>query len=237
MKIKSITDVITNSSDETFIIKTNDSIDKVNTWLSENVEGWCDLQKIDSSRNPLIFELTDSFDYLYNSKDINSIKQYHIEHVFCSVDSNPNVTKEELEIRANLCEKWLTFLTENRRLINKIYRKRKKDPWSWAYRLPKADEIYFEEITLNNGNVIYNVYPYWITYINALIPTWLYKQFVTQFSSENKLPSNWELPKDMDMNTYIGGYGFRSSNENSVPYEDMEKIAKKYPELKRFQLG
>ena len=111
------------------------------------------------------------------------------------------------------------------------------NPWCWASRLPKADEIYLEEITLSNGNVIYDVHPYWITYINELIPTWLYKQFITQFSSENKLPSNWELPKDMDMNTYIGGYGFTSSDENSIPYEDMKKIANKYPESKHFHLG
>lgn len=239
MKIKSIINVITNSSDETFIIKTNESIDEVNKWLSENVEGWCDLQKIDSNRNPLLFELTDSFDYLYNSKDINSIKEYHIEKVFCSVDSHSDVTKEELEIRANLCEKWLTFLTENRRLINKIFRKhnRLKNPWRWASRLPKADEIYLEEITLSNGNVIYDVYPYYIKYIDKLIPTWLYKKFIVQYCSENKTPSNWELPKDMDINTYIGDYGFTTTDENSISYQDMEKIVHKYTESKHWHLG
>ena len=77
MKIKSIVNVITNSSDETFIIKTKESIDEVNEWLSENVRGWYDLQRVDSVKSPIISEIVDGFDYLYDSKDINSIKKYH----------------------------------------------------------------------------------------------------------------------------------------------------------------
>ena len=239
MKIKSIVNVITNSSDETFIIKTNESIEEVNEWLSENVRGWCDLQRVDSVKSPIISEIVDGFDYLYDSKDINSIKKYHIEQVFCSVERGTyNVTKEELEIRANLCDKWLIFLAENRSLINKIARKRKKESWVYdCYRLPKVDEIYLEAITLNNGNVIYDVYPYYIKYINELIPTWLYKKFIAQYYSKNKTPSNWELPKDMDINTYIGGYGFTTTDENSISYEDMEKILHKYTESKHWHLG
>lgn len=239
MKIKSIVNVITNSSDETFIIKTNESIEEVNEWLSENVRGWCDLQRVDSVKSPIISEIVDGFDYLYDSKDINSIKKYHIEQVFCSVERGSyNVTKEEMEIRANLCDKWLIFLAENRSLINKIARKRKKESWVYdCYRLPKIDEIYLEAITLNNGNVIYDVYPYYIKYIDKLIPTRLYKQFIEQYCSENKTPSNWKLPKDMDINTYIGGYGFTTTDENSISYEDMEKIVHKYTESKHWHLG
>ena len=81
MKIKSIVNVITNSSDETFIIKTKESIEEVNEWLSENVRGWCDLQRVDSVKSPIISGIVDGFDYLYDSKDINSIKKYHIEQV------------------------------------------------------------------------------------------------------------------------------------------------------------
>ena len=239
MKIKSIVNVITNSSDETFIIKTNESIEEVNEWLSENVRGWCDLQRVDSVKSPIISEIVNGFDYLYDSKDINSIKKYHIEQVFCSVERGTyNVTKEELEIRANLCDKWLIFLAENRSLINKIARKRKKESWVYdCYRLPKIDEIYLEAITLNNGNVIYDVYPYYIKYIDKLIPTRLYKQFIEQYCSENKTPSNWKLPKDMDINTYLGGYGFTTTDENSISYEDMEKIVHKYTESKHWHLG
>lgn len=241
MKIKSIVNVITNSSDETFIIKTNESIEEVNEWLSENVRGWCDLQRVDSVKSPIISEIVDGFDYLYDSKDINSIKKYQIEQVFCSIDRNSiyeNPTKEELEIRANLCDKWLIFLAENRKLINKIARKRKKESWVFEhYRLPKVDEIYLEAIPLNNGDVIYNVQPYYITDINELIPTWLYKKFIVQYCSENKTPSNWLVPKDMDMNTYIGGYGFTTTDENSISYEDMQKIAHKYTESEHWHLG
>jgi hypothetical protein len=239
MRIKSIVNVITNSSDETFIVKTNESIEEVNEWLSENVRGWCNLQRVDSVKSPIISEIVDGFDYIYDSKDINSIKKYHIEQVFCNVERGSyNVTKEELEIRANLCDKWLIFLVENRRLINKIARKRKKESWVYdCYRLPKIDEIYLEAITLNNGNVIYDLHPYYIKYINKLIPTWLYKKFITQYCSENKTPSNWELPKDMDINTYIGGYGFTTTDENSISYEDMEKIVHKYTESKHWHLG
>lgn len=241
MKIKSIVNVITNSSDETFIIKTNESIEEVNEWLSENVRGWCDLQKVDSVKSPIISGIVDGFDYLYDSKDINSIKKYHIEQVFCSIDRglfDDNPTKEELEIRVNLCNKWLIFLVENRRLINKIARKRKKESWVFEhYRLPKVDDIYIKAIPLNNGNFIYDVYPYYIKYINELIPTWLYKKFIAQYCSENKTPSNWGLPKDMDINTYIGGYGFTTTDENSISYQDMEKIAHKYTESKHWHLG
>lgn len=239
MRIKSIVNVITNSSDETFIIKTNESIEEVNEWLSENVRGWCDLQRVDSVKSPIISEIVDGFDYLYDSKDINSIKKYHIEQVFCNVERGSyTLTKEELEIRVNLCDKWLIFLVENRRLINKIARKRKKESWVYEhYRLPKVDEIYLEAITLNNGGVIYDVYPYYIKYINELIPTWLYKKFIAQYCSENKTPSNWELPKDMDINTYIGGYGFTTTDENSISYQDMEKIMHKYTESKHWHLG
>lgn len=239
LKIKSIVNVITNSSDETFIVKTKESIDEVNEWLSENVRGWRDLQRVDSVKSPIISEIVDGFDYLYDSKDINSIKKYHIEQVFCSVERGTyNVTKEELEIRANLCDKWLIFLAENRNLINKIARKRKKESWVYdCYRLPKIDEIYLEAITLNNGNVIYDVYPYYIKYIDKLIPTRLYKQFIEQYCSENKTPSNWKLPKDMDINTYLGGYGFTTTDENSISYEDMQKILHKYTESKHWHLG
>lgn len=239
MKIKSIVNVITNSSDETFIIKTNESIEEVNEWLSENVRGWCNLQRVDSVKSPIISEIVDGFDYLYDSKDINSIKKYHIEQVFCNVERGSyNVTKEELEIRAILCSKWLIFLRENRRLINKIARKRKKESWVFEYyRLPKVDDIYIGKHDLRNGNVIYDVYPYYIKYINELIPTWLYKKFIAQYCSENKTPSNWELPKDMDINTYIGGYGFTTTDENSISYQDMEKIMHKYAESKHWHLG
>lgn len=241
MKIKSIVNVITNSSDETFIVKTKESIDEVNEWLSENIRGWCDLQRVDSVKSPIISGIVDGFDYLYDSKDINSIKKYHIEQVFCSIgnalyDDNP--TKEELEIRVNLCKKWLIFLIENRKLINKIARKRKKESWVFEhYRLPKVDDIYIGKHDLRNGNAIYNVYPYYITYINELIPTWLYKKFIAQYCSENKTPSNWEIPKDMDINTYIGGYGFTTTDENSISYEDMEKIVHKYAESNHWHLG
>lgn len=239
MKIKSIVNVITNSSDETFIVKTNESIDEVNKWLSENVKGWRDLQRVDSVNSPIISGIVNGFDYLYDSKDINSIKKYHIEQVFCSVeDGLYNGTKEELEIRANLCDKWLNFLVENRSLINKIARKRKKESWVFEhYRLPKVDDIYLKRHVLRNGNVIYDVYPYYIKYINELIPTWLYKKFIAQYCSENKTPSNWELPKDMDIKTYLGGYGFTTTDENSISYEDMEKIKNKYTESEHWHLG
>lgn len=237
MKIKSIVNVITNSSDETFIIKTNESIEEVNEWLSENVRGWCDLQRVDSAKSPIISGIVDGFDYLYDSKDINSIKKYHIEQVFCNI-YRALYDGDESEIRVNLCYKWLIFLAENRKLINKIARKRKKESWVFEhYRLPKVNEIYIKEIPLNNGGIFYDVQPYYITYINELIPIWLYKKFITQYCSENKTPSNWELPKDMDINTYIGGYGFTTTDENSISYQDMEKIMHKYTESKHWHLG
>ena len=211
MKIKSIVNVITNSSDETFIIKTNESIEEINEWLSENVRGWCDLQRVDSVKSPIISEIVDGFDYLYDSKDINSIKKYHIEQVFCSVERGTyNVTKEELEIRANLCDKWLIFLAENRSLINKIARKRKKESWVYdCYRLPKIDEIYLEAITLNNGNVIYDVYPYYIKYIDKLIPIYISHLF----------DSDWLLWIYEENNSY----SFKTISQNQITEKVWEK--------------
>ena len=165
MKIKSITDVITNSSTEVYLIKTSESEDQLSDWLGINVQGWAGLHKIESSSDPDLKELID-YEYLYDSKSKKSMMEYHLKEVFCKTDLSLGIA-------------WVKFIRNHRYRINKYCKI--TNPWVKPPVLWPGNKLYIKKRTYGDNHVEYIV-PDCITddyYFR--IPYGLYKNFVKQY--------------------------------------------------------
>ena len=91
MKIKSKNNVITNSSDEVFLLRTTESLEEVKDWLKKNIK-WYNNSENESYpfTEPIILEKGDwimdwlvNWHDLWDSHDLDSVEDYKIKHCLC----------------------------------------------------------------------------------------------------------------------------------------------------------
>ena len=60
------------------------------------------------------------------------------------------------------------------------------------------------------------------------------KWFEKEYS--DRIPKWWNIPEHLDLQYWKGKIGFCTSEENSIPWEDMEKICEKF-DGEHFHMG
>lgn len=243
MKIKSITTVITNSSDEVFLLITNQSVEEVSKWFSENITGCDKPYKATNIKDSNLQTLVE-WDYLFDPNDEESIYHYRMSYalrkVYKFIDWHPFKTrkyerkpwatkKDYVENSTELITAWVKFLNFNAVRINTEY-KENNPGVSWLPIPPGGFKLNYV-----NHRLIPDRYSNSIDTVNYYdLPFHFYKEFVDSY--KGPFPKSWKLPDHLNVNTYMNSIVVCSEYENSIPYEDMEKIEDTF-QCHRFHLG
>lgn len=219
MRIRSKIDVITNSSTEVFTLETNKTLSEVSNWLHQNTKGFCE-PEIMTLENPdgVLQELID-FGYIVNPDDPKSMSGYLMGQILRTSYYDEHYNEVEIEHSIPLLKAWLEHLWLNHEELNKFLRK-KYEPDHWKVR----NGTCWEEITDHDmfikralrGSIDYELedpesYP--PGFIDAFLNSW-----------SGPLPETLKLPDYKNAKYWIGKIGFSGDSDNSIPYEDFDKI-------------
>jgi len=210
MKVKSITNVITNSSDETYLVITSATLADVNNWLAENIRGVEPACLVKSS-----IDLGNWLDYegLYDPADPKSLLIYQLNANRRFIEDSGN---SHGKIR--FTKAWVRFINAHLKELDLT------DPIS-IYRR-KLHRKKFGYIYLRN---------YWRFEISNNMTPELMNMFIKHY--KGKHPS-WNIPEELTVQHWIGAYKIDSVDENSIPWEDMDKLWNKFsPNIRRCHLG
>ena len=187
MKIKSITDVITNSSTEVFIVNPGHTVRDVVEFLTDNnIPGWNQPIQIDGPESQIIQDLID-FGYLYDFESPESRAEYWIYRI------NRSDCPWEPGHGSGVLEKWKEFVLENPDRVREIFGK---------------DQVTEEDIRRLS---------YWYN-----VPADLVQEFIDTLG--DPLPEFLRLDPEYDYRSYLGCVGFSGTDDNSIPYDDFDRI-------------
>ena len=210
MKILSINNVITNSSDETYLVITKSTLEEVNKWLSDNIEGVCPAYLVEDS-----CDLHDWLDFegLYDPTDPESVLKYQIYTIGHFIGS---WHKKHGKLR--FAKAWVRFINNHLKEFDL------KEP---VYLLS------YNSHRRKSG--IIDLVNYWSFEISDGMTPELMNQFIKHY--KGKHPS-WSIPEELTVQHWIGAYKIDSEGENSIPWKDMDKLWDKFsPNIKRCHLG
>lgn len=198
IRIKSITDVITNSSTEVFIFDTSKSLCEVAEFLEGNTQGYegPEILTMENGGGEIMKAML-GYGYFVDAKDDRSLEQFWYVNVIDGFDykygyKRHNKAWEKLNLA------WRDYLMENKDMINS-----RKDGIT-----PIRDTD-----TVDSVRVYY-----------PLLPEGFIKRFVENYRGPLPSPSCWDIPKDMIAENYVGKIGIISSGDNTIPYDTWEKI-------------
>lgn len=219
MKIKSKIDVITNSSTEVFTLRTDKSLKEVSDWLHENTTGFCEPEIMSLQKEDGVLQELIDFGYLTNPDDPKSMSDFLMRRILKTSYYDEHYNEVEIEHSKPLLEAWLEHLWLNRSELNRYLRK-KYDPEHWKVK----DGTCWEEITDHDkfikralqGSIDYELedqesYP--PGFIEAFLNSWT-----------GPLPETLKLSDRMNAKYWEGKIGFMGTEDNSIPYEDFDKI-------------
>lgn len=210
MKIKSITNVITNSSDETYLVRTTATLEEVNKWLSENIEGVCPAYLVKDS-----CDLQDWLDFegLYDPSDPKSVLEYQIRAIGYFISSWH--TKHGT---LRFAKAWVRFINNHLKEFDL-----KEPVYLLHCRFRRRGFSYVELIN------------YWFFEVSEGMTPELMNQFIKHYKGKHP---NWNIPEELTVQHWIGAYKIDSECENSIPWRDMDKLWDKFsPNIKRCHLG
>lgn len=208
MKIRSKTDVITNSSTEVFILDTDKPLEEVKEILKSITSGYKtpEYQQKDSEA---LHELID-FGYLCDPDDPESVKDFKVSCLNIYSFYNKK-TWEEIEIpgQKEINKAWKKFIWENREYINSEFHK--ANPNSYQNYNP------IDERRVDAGNVQVSSYN---------LPDGFVEKFLDSY--QGIIPDHFNLTPDhkKNANRFVGKIGFIGEEDNSIPYETWETIQK-----------
>lgn len=218
--MQSISDVVTNSSSEVFILNTDKTCEEVNTILSSFTFGFefpevFDLKKyrewrksyradsiLDSGMYPgTIFEIANS--WLMDSEDEEDVFEFRKDELF---DPTHVVKIGNLEFTAHgggyydeIHEEFVKYLNNNFTELPLIYS-------SKIIKFP----ITVEEFLRYSRDLKHS------------IPDEDIKKFIDNYSG--KTPVRWNIPENEDVSKLDGHLFVVSSDENSIPYDTWDQI-------------
>lgn len=243
MKILSINNVITNSSDEVLLLITDQSVEEVSKWLSENVTGYDEPYRATNVNDSELQTLVEWGD-LFDPDNEESMYQYRMEYVLRRVYEFNYIppfktrrytrrrwvhTREYIENSTELITAWVKFLNFNAVRINAEYKK--EYPESKHPLIP----IGGFKLSYKNRRLVGDRFDgTFDTCLYYDLPFHFYKEFVDDY--KGPFPDSWDLPDKLNVNTYVNTIVVCSESENSIPYEDMEKIEDTF-DTRRFHLG
>lgn len=222
MKLTSISDVITNSSTEIFTLQTDKNLESVYEWLEENVkwpwknppEGYPFTKpEIMMPDSGVLKKLID-FGYLYDSKNPFDVKKYKLKHCLnyavslYDEDCDFKIKRFGITVRHN----WIKFCEDNMEELLTYF---PSDGFT--------EETFWEKFDIEEE--YFNTYLFpgsrWTnTYDDFL------EKFINWYEQEHPkyIPEWWSIPKHLDAQEYIGKLGFSGIEDNSIIWDDFEKI-------------
>lgn len=223
MKIKSCTDVITNSSSEVFVLNTAYSCEEVLAWLKENVKwSWGDEEGYPFTE-PEIFENSGldeeliDFGYMWDSNDPQHIENYEIRYCLNYGETSYNdqydfrIKHDGLRVK----RMWEKFCEDNMEEVIKAadspHIKTADDFWDAYYRELKYFSTYLFPCN------------WWTCKYDYVI-----KKFIDEYKERFPAPDWWKIPAECDVNTYKGRIAFETVTDNSIAYDDIEEICEKF---------
>ena len=169
-----------------------------------------------SDEGEVLQELID-FGYVVNPDDPKSMSGYLMRQILKTTYYDEHYIKIEHSIP--LLKAWLEHLWLNKEELNKFIRK-KYSPEHWKVR----DGTCWEEITDHDkfikralqGSIDYELedqesYP--PRFIESFLDSWT-----------GPRPITLELPEYKNAKYWVGKIGFSGDSDNSIPYEDFDKI-------------
>lgn len=230
MKIKSMNNVITNSSDEVFTLKTHKNKEEVLEWLKENIKWrYCDEEYCKNNPYPFnepeimekdsgVLKWLIDYKYLYDSHDPDSIEKYKLKHCLhyaCKNFYNDNydfcIKKEGIGLR----NRWIKFCEDN------------MEELLTYFPIHYTEQNFWEMFDDNEDYHNEYLYPAddWSEVFDPF-----FKKFIKWYEETypNYIPKWWSIPEHLDVQTYIGKIGFSTLDENSIIYDDFEKILNEF---------
>lgn len=227
MKIKSKIDVITNSSSECFTLRTDKSIEEVYNWLKENIKwAWEDKHnnefpftepEIMEKGTGIIEWLVDYRD-LWDSHDLNDVENYEIQYCLNYAVRNWWGDNSDFIIKSNgiaVRNYWIKFCENN---IDELLTYFPED---------FTEENFWERFDQQED--YYNTFLFPCdSYTDKYNP--FLQKFIAWYKENHStvIPKWWSIPEHLDVQYWKGKIGFSTTSENSISFEDMEKICKEF---------
>lgn len=209
MKIKSITDVITNSSTEVFLLETDKTLEEVKNLLPSLTEGYKEPEILSKSGGPLkdVYNLGL---YLVDTTQPKDIQRYMYGLLGMS-DWQWEWENEETPMPEDFKEirrLWQGYFKDNLDYINEEISK--KDEWFHALPTDFPDPHRF-------------LHPWDLKHLPL--------SFLDKFLKEiwgKPIPEALRIPKELTLDYWVGKIGFSGKGDNTIPYETWDKIYKHF---------
>ena len=222
LNVQSITDVITNSSSELFVLNTNTSLEDISKMLSTMTSGYLE---------PIIFTLED---YRKNIAEFRKLEE-PIEEYRDSIDiDNDTLWNEYCDKRSALEEQysyyltvkgWFTDIEDEDSLcdyrMDYIRYPRRSCEYGEVYSSTFKDDIHYDYDEWRDSHEEYSTFDSWDQEIQVLN-----KEFFKQWedSHRNQLPHWWNPKEKETIQGLDGKILLLSDGDNAIPYDDWGAI-------------
>ena len=193
IKIKSITDIITNSSTEVFIFDTDLPLNEVAAYLKGATYGYDgpEILTLDNGGGKVMKAMLEYGSFV-DVDDIRSLETYWYYQIIDGLDYKYG-KKRNNETWKKLNLEWRKYLIEHRDLANS-----RED----------GITVVSDKATVESVHVF-----------QPLLPEGFVKSFIEQYQGPLPSPTCWEIPKDMIAKNYVGKIGIVSWGDNTIPYD------------------
>lgn len=208
MKIKSITDVITNSSTEVFLLETDKSLEEVKDLLPSLTEGYLEPEILTRSGGPLM-DVYKFGIYLYDPSLQDDIQKY-MYGILGMSDFQWEWENDRIPMPEDLKEireLWKDYFKLNLEYVNTELAKC-RFPHHISDKVPNPHEF------LRFWDIKY-------------LPLSFLDDFLKDVWGK-PIPDSLKIPEDLTLDYWEGKIGFSGEGDNTVPYETWEKILKNF---------
>lgn len=216
MKIRSITDVITNSSTEVFLLETDKSLEEIKEILPRITNGYEDPEVLTKEGGPLK-QVYDFGIYLYDTSKETEVQRYMYlllnmsdwqlewENLEFETGESKPIPEDLKEIR----ELWKDYFKDNLEYVNQ--------------ELSEKRDIFFHPLPADLPN------PH--QYLHIWDTEHLPLSFLNTFLEDvwrKPIPESMKIPEDLTLDYWVGKIGFSGKGDNTIPYNTWEEIEKTF---------
>lgn len=220
--IKSITDVITNSSTEVFTCRTTKSLREVSEFLRRATSGY-DQPEIMSKDKGCLKRLID-FGYLVDPDDPESLREWILNAIFLTDSWDEDYNFHEIPHAKELKLAFGRHIWKNLDYLQE-YVKNKYPSDSFVMRYGGfLGEDSYKPYLVDEGTFLdaYMDDRFYDVKHGSYYPEGFIENFLESY--EGQRPATLIIKDEDNANYYVGQIGFMGLDDNSIPYESFEEI-------------
>ena len=200
IRIKSVTDVITNSSTEVFIFNTTKTLEEVASFLEGATYGYegPEVLAMENGGGKVMKAMLD-YGYFVDPNSIDSLEKYWYYHVIDDGYFSYCYNRRNDPAWQKLRRAWKEYLMEHKDVINANQK---------GSYVPIKDTD-----TVETVDVSY----YWL-------PSGIVKGFVEQYKDPLPGSLTWDVPEKMLAENYVGKIGIVGEGDNSIPFDTWDSL-------------